>query len=357
MKMKKSKTRTQKRKYTALIVLGLLLVMTAASFAIAYLWQNNQEDGLPFFSFLGTSEPAAATEPAVTTLPPEKPTTTQPSTTVPTTATTTAPSTAPTTATAVTPMMPPTATAPTTPPPATIPLPSVPVSEPSASAGTTTAASTESDFFRQRREEYAYALPETTKVPTSYFDDAIFFGDSISTGIPLYNVMPNARVMAFTGIGTFNVATKECIMTDDGRKTLLDAALQYGEKAKVYIMLGGNGLGSDKESFVADYRNFLRMVKAQYPKSLIYVQTMTPVTDDAYKTYPSVSNAIIEEYNLALQDMAQEERVLFLDVASALMDENGKLPKQASPVDGMHFSAEYYTKWFDYLRTHTAAPK
>ena len=335
--MKKNKKRFHKRSYTVWIVLASLLAMTAAAFVIAQYWQASQEAALS----LG-EQAEATTQPPATT----QPATTAPTTTVPLT------------------------TAPTAAPAATTTQPSiVATTEPAATGGTTAPASSaprldtdnvavangDSEFLQRRREGFSYALPENEKVPVSYFDDAIFFGDSISTGIPLYNVMPNAKVVAFTGIGTFNVATKECIMTNDGRKTLLDAAKEYGDKAKVYIMLGGNGLASDKESFIADYRAFLQQVKGQYPNAVIYIQTMTPVTDDAHKTYPSVSNAIIEEYNLAIQDMAKAEGLPFLDVASALMDEKGRLPAQASPVDGMHFSAEYYAKWFAYLRTHTVA--
>lgn len=203
------------------------------------------------------------------------------------------------------------------------------------------------------RPEFPYALSQSEMVPTSYFDDAIFFGDSISTGILPYNVMPNTDVIAFTGISTVNAVSKECIDTESGRKTMLDAAKELGEKSKVYILLGGNGLGYDKQTFIKGYKEFVGAVKLQYPDARIYIQTMPPVTDYATDTYPSVSNEIIHEFNLAIQDMARSEGVLLVDIASALMDENGKLPEEASPVDGMHFTPEYYTKWFHYLRTHT----
>jgi lysophospholipase L1-like esterase len=214
-----------------------------------------------------------------------------------------------------------------------------------------------SEILAARREKFPYALEESEPVSASYFDDAIFFGDSISTGIPLYNVMPNAKVIAFTGIATVNALTSECIDTDSGRKTMLDAALAYGDKKKVYIMLGGNGLGYDEETFIAGYREFVDGVKAQYPKATIYIQSMTPVTDYAYLTYPSVSNELIENYNIAIHDMAKEKGVVYLDVAEALMNDAGKLPETASPVDGMHFTPEYYAKWFAYLRNHAIPDK
>ncbi|MCL2055957.1 MAG: GDSL-type esterase/lipase family protein [Oscillospiraceae bacterium] len=206
-----------------------------------------------------------------------------------------------------------------------------------------------------RFELFPTALAMTGPVDDSYFDDAIFFGDSISVGIPLYNVMPNAKVVAFTGINTVSAFTKPCIEVDGELLTMLDAAKGYGEKGKVYIMLGGNGLGYDKETFIAGYIKFLQAVGEQYPGAVIYIQSMTPVTDEAYRTYPSVSNERLTEYNIEIYNMAREQGVVFLDAASALMDEDGKLPVDASPVDGLHFTPEYYAKWFTFLRSHTAA--
>ena len=225
------------------------------------------------------------------------------------------------------------------------------VSEPDSSI---TAEPISSSFVRP---EYSYALPQTpTKAPKSYFDDVLFFGDSLSVGIPLYHVMDNAAVIAFQGINPININTKETvdINGDGNRMTMLDAATAlYPDRDKIYIMLGGNGLDLDEESFIGGYKTFLQSVKAAYPKAKIFLQTITPVTDNAHIVYPSVSNEKINRYNLAIMALAQEENVYFVDVAAALMNDEGKLPLEASPADGMHLGGEYYHKWFDYLMYHT----
>ena len=58
-------------------------------------------------------------------------------------------------------------------------------------------------------------------------------------------------------------------------------------------------------------------------------------------------------YNKLLLDLANEKGCYYLDVHSALMDENGVLPEAASP-DGIHLNAPYYKNWFNYLKTHVA---
>ena len=50
-----------------------------------------------------------------------------------------------------------------------------------------------------------------------------------------------------------------------------------------------------------------------------------------------------------------EKEVYYLNVAECMKDENGMLPDEASPADGMHFGPDYYSKWFEYLKRHTVA--
>lgn len=203
------------------------------------------------------------------------------------------------------------------------------------------------------------AVPKSDPVGQSYFDDAIFIGDSISTGIPLYHLADNAAVVAMTGINTDNINYKEVIdrisvgLEGEGRVTFIEAAKQYVPRSKVYIMLGGNGIGFDKETFIDGYETFLGSVREVFPDAIIYLQSMTPVTADYVNEFdPELNNAKIDDYNLEIMALAKRFGAYYLDVASALKDETGALPKEASPLDGMHFSPEYYNKWFDYLKTH-----
>lgn len=201
------------------------------------------------------------------------------------------------------------------------------------------------------------AVPLSPRVSNSYFDDAIFFGDSLSVGIPLYQVAGNPDTVAFTGINPLSINTSQVINTPQGKVTLLEAAKQYGPKKKVYIMLGGNGLWMDEKSFVEGYQTFLDGVKAQYPGAQIFLQSILPVTVDAHLTYETADNDVIRGFNKLIIGLAKKNGVYYLDVAQALMDEDGRLPKEASPLDGMHLTPEYYEKWFDYLRTHTVEEK
>lgn len=304
--------RSQKKQSPLLWVIPLLVVLAGSSYFAAYVWQNVEDTAIAAETARPPGDAAASQQPSTSELSIKAEPLTEQS--------------------------------------------SGSVSSSSEAPPVSKASQPEVSGEMPLREAFKDAVKESPRVTNAYFDDAIFFGDSISTGIPLYQVMKNASVVAFTGINTHSINTKEVIDTPNGRVTMLEAAKQYGNKKKVYIMLGANGIDFDKPTFIEGYRQFVLSVKAQYPGAVIYLQSMTPVTKDCYLTYPSVNNEKLEEYNISIMALSNELKVYYVDVAQALMDENGELPKEAS-VDGMHMSAEYYTKWFDYLKTHTVEEK
>ena len=84
-------------------------------------------------------------------------------------------------------------------------------------------------------------IPESAAQPESYFDDAVFIGDSLTTGLSLHGLLPEEQVLADTGINPQTILTRECISQDGTDKTVLDAAAALSP-AKIYIMLGANGV-------------------------------------------------------------------------------------------------------------------
>ena len=192
---------------------------------------------------------------------------------------------------------------------------------------------------------------------SSYFDDALFVGDSITEGIKLYDVMNNATVLASTGVNLDSLYTKNAITLADGSKVpILEASKNYSP-GKIYLMMGVNSLLSDEETFRASYARVVDTLVSQHPDALLYIQSILPVTADYEARANAVAdNAKIDRYNGILKELAAEKGVLYLNVAEEFKDADGCLPNSASPKDGIHFGSSWYRKWFDYLRTHGASP-
>lgn len=209
------------------------------------------------------------------------------------------------------------------------------------------------DTKPEEKEETAF-VEESEMVSTSYFDDAVFIGDSITTGIESYSILDNAVVIANTGVNVDSIRTKPFYETQTGTVTAIDALALQENVGKIYIMLGSNGIAwFPKETLVNLYEEFVTSVMQTKPEATIYIQSILPVTKPLNDLANNITNEKIDEYNLALIDLAKKLNVYYVDVNSALKDENNALPTDASPTDGMHFGSEYYNKWIDYLKKHT----
>ncbi len=195
------------------------------------------------------------------------------------------------------------------------------------------------------------AVPEGERVKSTYFDDAVFVGDSLTTGIELYAVMQNTTVLAEKGLNLDSIYTDEVIKQEDGTRITVMDALNQKQYKKVYVMMGGNEVRDvEKSVFLKRYQQLLEDIRALQPDAILYVQSILPVTVN--NNY-NMDNQRIDEYNEALLELCEEEGLPFVNVAECMKDENGALPTEASPADGMHFGPDYYQKWFDYLKTHT----
>lgn len=229
----------------------------------------------------------------------------------------------------------------------------------SQSESSSSEASSSSEESSSEPESSAVAfgqpVPESERVTSAYFDDAVFIGDSLTTGIQLYNILPDTTVLASVGININNIFTNEVINDGNGgQQTILDAAKDI-QPAKIYTMLGTNGLkGLGPEETVRYYRQLVQQLKADHPDSIIYVQSLMPINEEIFAANYGyeLTNAEIDECNELLMQMAGEEEVYFVNCAEAIKDENGELPAEFT-TDGLHFRGEYYNKWIDYLKEHT----
>lgn len=229
----------------------------------------------------------------------------------------------------------------------------------SQSESSSSEASSSSEESSSEPESSAVAfgqpVPENERVTSTYFDDAVFIGDSLTTGIQLYNILPDTTVLASVGININNIFTNEVISDGNGgQQTILDAAKDI-QPAKIYTMLGTNGLkGLGPEETVRYYRQLVQQLKADHPDSIIYVQSLMPINEEIFAANYGyeLTNAEIDECNELLMQMAGEEEVYFVNCAEAIKDENGELPAEFT-TDGLHFRGEYYNKWIDYLKEHT----
>lgn len=187
----------------------------------------------------------------------------------------------------------------------------------------------------------------------SFDSSAAFIGDSRTQGFIMYNGLKSVQDYSYIGLMVDTAVTKKIVKTSNGQKiTLLEDMANRNIKS-VYIMLGVNELGwVYPQVFKKKYEDLIDEIRKVKPNCKIYVQSIIPMTKTKSDNDKIFNNSNVAKFNKLVQEVAKEKNVTYLDVKSALVDENGNLPEEAS-TDGIHVDKEYCEKWLNYLKNNS----
>lgn len=224
-----------------------------------------------------------------------------------------------------------------------------------------------------KRGEAASLLYETigqkqSQAAWSWFDDAVFIGDSVSLKLNYYvtkqrrsdsGYMGTAQFLTSGSLGSGNalweVSSQSVHPTYQGKKMKLEESVPLTGAKKVYIMLGMNDVGMyGPEKSAANLETLLDKIQAKAPGVTFYVQSATPMYKGAEKK--ALNNTTLTEYNRLVKELCIRRGWHYVDVASVLQDGEGYLPAAyCSDPQGMgiHFTDTACQVWINYLRTHT----
>lgn len=188
--------------------------------------------------------------------------------------------------------------------------------------------------------------PQYTQVEESYFQDALFIGDSRTVGLSMHGDLGEADVFADEGLTVFRLFGAK-VEFPEGKKTLeeLLTEKQYG---KIYIMLGINELGYRMERSVEKYKEMLDTIRGYQPKALIFLQANLHVTKDFSQKDQTFTNPKIDEINTAIAQMADGWTCFYLDANELFDDGEGNLDSNYAS-DELHIQVKYYPLWVQWL--------
>lgn len=191
--------------------------------------------------------------------------------------------------------------------------------------------------------------PRAERVEDAYFADAAFFGNSLMDGLHSFGGLECGDFFAGTSASVISVeSTKDTRLSDGSAATLLEALMEK-QYARIYVLLGINELGFNQDGFVDLYRALLEKIQAGQPQAQIFVFSLTPITEKRSENDQLFTRERVLGFNTAIKAMAEQENYIFLDLFNALSDDAGYLPEDHS-TDGVHFTAETYLDWAEYLR-------
>ena len=244
-------------------------------------------------------------------------------------------------------------------------------SEASQSESSASESSSSSEVTSGPDGNVPYALPESAKVDDSYFDDAVFIGDSVSLKLERYTTQQRSANPNFFGKAQFLTAgsmgsgnaleapSSESIhpLYNGQKMALADSVKACGAK-KVYIMLGMNDMAIyGVDGAVENMETLIEGILEKTPDAKIYVESATPLVASKNIADHKLNNTNLNAYNQKLSALCQEKGWYFVNVWSTVDDGTGNLKVSycSDPDDmGIHFTDAGCEAWIDYLYTHTA---
>ncbi|PAD76454.1 GDSL-type esterase/lipase family protein [Paenibacillus campinasensis] len=167
-----------------------------------------------------------------------------------------------------------------------------------------------------------------------WFEDSVFFGDSITEGLSYHDVLKEEIVLAGAG------KTSEFALKD------VEELAKRNPK-RIYIQLGSDDILWPTDDPIAysmnNYAKLIEDMKQQLPQARITLLSVTPVTEAAEDKEPRYSR--IADYNHSLKQLAERENVHFIDISPIFADS-----PDLYDTDGIHFKPEYYPILLEFLK-------
>lgn len=201
--------------------------------------------------------------------------------------------------------------------------------------------------------------PSYITVEDDYFADAVFIGDSRTVGMFEYGGLEEISTFyASTGLTVYKMFTSEIVSVPGQKKKItVEEALQESSFAKIYLMIGINEMGTGNvDTFMEKYAEVVAHLQELQPQAIIYLQGIMKVTTERSGQGDYINNEGIIERNERIAQLADNERIFYLDVNPLICDEDGGM-EASYTFDGVHLKAKYIDIWKQFLKEHAIEAK
>ncbi|MGG4107461.1 GDSL-type esterase/lipase family protein [Paenibacillus lautus] len=168
-----------------------------------------------------------------------------------------------------------------------------------------------------------------------FFQNSVFFGDSITEGLSFHDVLKEENVLAGAG------KTAEFALQD------MDELIKR-DPERIFILLGSDDIlwpaDNPKAYSMNNYAKLIGTIKEKLPQAKVTLLSVTPVTAKAEELEPRYKN--INDYNQGLKELAEKENIGYVDLSPIFSNGSNDLYDS----DGIHFKPEFYTRMLDLLK-------
>ena len=168
----------------------------------------------------------------------------------------------------------------------------------------------------------------------SFFDDALFIGDSRMVSSAYYARLGKADYFTDVGMNVFQMFSVTA-SDDNFDATDLTTLLQNRTYKKIFIMLGINECGYPMSSLLSAYQEDIDTLKRLQPDATIYLLKVYGVSRSVAESASYFSPQRLQEVNDGIAGLADGKKVHCLDASQLYCDDEGYM-KEEYTSDGIH---------------------
>ena len=194
-------------------------------------------------------------------------------------------------------------------------------------------------------------VPESVPQTADYLNKCAFLGE-----INIYQLGQNGLLQPFSVYASENLTlsnyVREYVMLEGTTIRIMSAINSAG--CPIYLMFGTESLGTQPADQTADqFDQLLNSAIATAPESQIIVLSIPPVTAFAEGNGETpILNSVIDDYNSRLLEISNKRDVYYVDVNTALKNNDGKLNPEYAEEDGIHLNTAGGQVLLNYVLNH-----
>ena len=192
-------------------------------------------------------------------------------------------------------------------------------------------------------------LNDKDVIPEEWFDNALFFGDSLTSSLGGYTMyfggLGEAQFVHKNGMACHHLTRDNEMVFYAGRLCTLAEIAELSGAGKLFIQLAMNDLGRPLDELEESWKTVIQSIKDRCPEIQIYIQSGTPVHEDIGR----FSKQNMLDYNEMLKNVCEELGLVYVDIARGMADENGYMPVKLMN-NNEHFNNNGCVIWIDNLR-------
>lgn len=208
---------------------------------------------------------------------------------------------------------------------------------------TTTTEAPVSDTTEETEEtavpiDESYSSYKFTEEYNDFISGCVFVGDSICSGLKLYDILPAKSVLAQGNVAARNIFDFKFKL--DGDELSILSALVNLKPEYIVFSMGMNDVNiTSEEAFCDNYSELLKLTESFLPDAKLIVLSVTPVTTESKFT----SNENIDNFNAELKlCLDKSEKWTYVDVTRELKNSANALKTNYNGGDGVHLAPEAY---------------